>query len=933
MPRKESSAAFEQETSLSQADTEPLSFDDENETTEVNGTMADLVDEDAPGSIQGSPADTSMEDINALSNLKNHTTGEANEQDDEGDDADAVGSDEEDNFEDSKANDTTNEDDTGAMQRSNTGAAFSDDSELTDESDDDEDAEGEVEEEEDDDDEMGGDDEDEEDEDAEGEDEEADDEDEAVKGLAALTAAAEQDSAVQNAGPEGTSGLDGLAVLAAAGAGDADQLNVDGSDSESTASSRTPSTIHSRHGRLAAKPRLGSRLNEVMLASEPASEQDDLEDGEEEEDGMGENDLDGNQQEGEDDESQQGSQLNKRPKNHSREMSSLGHLATAAKRSATRPGAAAGLLAGAPSITIEEAPSGAASVASSREGSPKLDEKEDEDDEQKDVKGDEDDEDEKDKGVLETPILETEEAVAEEETSTDEAAIKRQEAMEALTKIEIGFAVLRDKLYVERMDEISKESEMILEGTHPDLIYLTNFIEARRERRLKLVEMWFEEQQKQYERVAHTEEAAAWNNWRNEVVQLRKDKLDDVSRKRRKLDREKRTLDGPRPARRHQIFETELVRNPDYDAAQAKAHGQGKAKRKNDPRQQELEDLEEMGAYVAYPDLRGAEEGEAWMDLERMGVQPDVRLMPGMNYYRMDEMGVDPYGNMYVMDGGAQQPPPGMELMPPFAGGPAPSGMMLERGGFDGRDRGMQPGMVIDGYGPAPPGNQFGGPPPPPAPRGNGGARMQNDNGMGGVMSGTNQSSSSKKRAGTPSGNNRTPKQSGAILDDRIGRKNDGQSAKRARSPGQAPGSRKPVGNAPGGQSSNSNRNISQNAQQRNFDGMIQGGKMPYPGGGGGPPREMHDDRYYDGPLPPSHMGGPPPPGSFGNMPGHGGGGKMPPGAGAGFPPGHMMGSPGQPVSQQLGPAPQPPPPMNHPMHGPPGGFPPNRRSDAIYPH
>lgn len=86
--------------------------------------------------------------------------------------------------------------------------------------------------------------------------------------------------------------------------------------------------------------------------------------------------------------------------------------------------------------------------------------------------------------------------------------------MEALTKIEIGFAVLRDKLYVERMEEVSKEGEMIYKGTHPDLIHLTNLIELRRERRLKLVELWFEEQQKQYARVASSEEAAAWSHWR-----------------------------------------------------------------------------------------------------------------------------------------------------------------------------------------------------------------------------------------------------------------------------------------------------------------------------------------------------------------------------------------------------------------------------------
>ncbi|PWN39705.1 hypothetical protein IE81DRAFT_326263, partial [Ceraceosorus guamensis] len=50
------------------------------------------------------------------------------------------------------------------------------------------------------------------------------------------------------------------------------------------------------------------------------------------------------------------------------------------------------------------------------------------------------------------------------DTGTDEAALKRQEAMEALTKIEISFAALRDRLYVERMEEVNKESEMILDG-------------------------------------------------------------------------------------------------------------------------------------------------------------------------------------------------------------------------------------------------------------------------------------------------------------------------------------------------------------------------------------------------------------------------------------------------------------------------------------
>ena len=39
-----------------------------------------------------------------------------------------------------------------------------------------------------------------------------------------------------------------------------------------------------------------------------------------------------------------------------------------------------------------------------------------------------------------------------------------QEAMEALTRIEIQFSMLRDRRYCERMEEICRESEMVLEG-------------------------------------------------------------------------------------------------------------------------------------------------------------------------------------------------------------------------------------------------------------------------------------------------------------------------------------------------------------------------------------------------------------------------------------------------------------------------------------
>jgi hypothetical protein len=39
------------------------------------------------------------------------------------------------------------------------------------------------------------------------------------------------------------------------------------------------------------------------------------------------------------------------------------------------------------------------------------------------------------------------------------------EALAALLKIEIKFAALRDQLYIERMNEITKEEEMVMNGT------------------------------------------------------------------------------------------------------------------------------------------------------------------------------------------------------------------------------------------------------------------------------------------------------------------------------------------------------------------------------------------------------------------------------------------------------------------------------------
>lgn len=618
---------------------------------------------------------------------------------------------------------------------------------------------GEVEEEEEDDEE------DEDDEDGEGD---LADEDEAAKGLAALTGGvATQEQEEQ----DDQSGLDGLAALAAVGAGQAVEqaLADEDTDTDSIAGS-----VRRAKGKKGGKRSKGSsRLQQVVAASplQPSSEQGEDEEEDEDEDGDGDDEGDAaesedeeeDEEEDEDEEDDEEEDAAETSPTKGTEMSALAQLSSAAKRKAAkRGGLGGGMLAGAPAITIEGVDGSAApSAATSREPSPKEEERRDEE-----VKVDEDE----DAATKEpgTPAQDVEDVGHDEgelfeyvsigcssndltqlssEPATDEAALKRQEAMEALTKIEIGFAVLRDKLYVERMEEVSKESEMIYKGesrrcvlarlleltrrlwtgTHPDLIHLTNLIELRRERRLKLVELWFEEQQKQYARVASSEEAAAWSHWRvslrldlslrpfsdpclffsqHDAAELRRQQMNDFSRKRRKLDREKRSLDAPRPARQHQMFETELVPLPDLALRQAQAKSRGKR------RVQGSDATDDMDNYVAFPDLRGLDDHEAWSDMERMGIalQGDARmsgLPPG--YYRPEEL-ADPYA-VYGHEVGPGAGPSG--YIGAYGGG---GGVGPYAGGAVPRDARYNDGYNADPYDRAYDAHRPPAPQPPPLP-------------------------------------------------------------------------------------------------------------------------------------------------------------------------------------------------------------------------
>ena len=118
--------------------------------------------------------------------------------------------------------------------------------------------------------------------------------------------------------------------------------------------------------------------------------------------------------------------------------------------------------------------------------------------------------------------------------------------MEAMTKIEIDFAQLRDTLYLERLADVEAERSGIITRTHPELLHIERMLEERKQRKLDAARKWLDGLEVAYERRTQSEEHTAWEEWGEERAELRSAMLDDAFAKRRKLDREKRNMDRPK---------------------------------------------------------------------------------------------------------------------------------------------------------------------------------------------------------------------------------------------------------------------------------------------------------------------------------------------------------------------------------------------------
>ncbi|KAL1921673.1 uncharacterized protein VTP21DRAFT_10315 [Calcarisporiella thermophila] len=139
---------------------------------------------------------------------------------------------------------------------------------------------------------------------------------------------------------------------------------------------------------------------------------------------------------------------------------------------------------------------------------------------------------------------------AEEESAAedDETAELHKEALAALTRIEMEFAKLRDKMYREKVTELEKEILMVERGTHPELTSLMKEIEEKRQSRLDTANVWLKYQefcyQKQYEGI----EYQAKMSFMRQKADLRRNMIKGVSVKKWKMEHERTKLNEIAPA-------------------------------------------------------------------------------------------------------------------------------------------------------------------------------------------------------------------------------------------------------------------------------------------------------------------------------------------------------------------------------------------------
>ncbi|KAG9028909.1 hypothetical protein FRB95_005907 [Tulasnella sp. JGI-2019a] len=145
------------------------------------------------------------------------------------------------------------------------------------------------------------------------------------------------------------------------------------------------------------------------------------------------------------------------------------------------------------------------------------------------------------------------EADHDHEVENEIQPTQRAEALEILAAMELKFAMLRQRIYLDKMHETAREEKMLLEGTHPEYLTLLAELQRRRDRKLNLSELRRTKEEEFATHQRKAEEQAVWRQWNETKDDVRDELVAEANAKRRRLEREKRHIDAPKAVRTVQM--------------------------------------------------------------------------------------------------------------------------------------------------------------------------------------------------------------------------------------------------------------------------------------------------------------------------------------------------------------------------------------------
>ncbi|KKY37158.1 putative transcriptional regulatory protein [Diaporthe ampelina] len=213
-----------------------------------------------------------------------------------------------------------------------------------------------------------------------------------------------------------------------------------------------------------------------------------------------------------------------------------------------------------------------------------------------------------------TPIQTVEDEQAEAGVDEEAEALhkneeemeKKRSAFDQLSSIEKNFAVLRDRLYEERLAQLNEEEAMLTSDnpTHPEYLAMMHCIDSRRDDRVKVVELEYKFNVEALDRWAVARRAQILSQFFQSARELREKYVDELGRQWYEIQHERRRNANPIPDYGFRFPKTK---------SEQKRHAIAQGKETSI-----LAGIAQHHGFPAAPDMRGASSAEVEDDFEAM---------------------------------------------------------------------------------------------------------------------------------------------------------------------------------------------------------------------------------------------------------------------------------------------------------------------------